>query len=115
MRRTPGYQKLQRLRLFDLGLLAKKAVEAGLTVAPYIKTSLSPGSGVVTYYLEESGVIPSLSKLGFDIVGYGCMTCIGNSGPLPDVIVETIEKVRRLLAPSSPDLFHLIIIIIICC
>jgi len=69
-------------------------VEAGLNVEPYIKTSLSPGSGVVTYYLEESGVIPYLIKLGFDIVGYGCMTCIGNSGPLPDAIVETIEKVR---------------------
>lgn len=77
-----------------IGLLAKKAVEAGLNVEPYIKTSLSPGSGVVTYYLEESGVIPYLTKLGFDIVGYGCMTCIGNSGPLPDAIVETIEKVR---------------------
>lgn len=69
-------------------------MEAGLNVEPYIKTSLSPGSGVVTYYLEESGVIPYLTKLGFDIVGYGCMTCIGNSGPLPDAIVETIEKVR---------------------
>lgn len=69
-------------------------MEAGLNVEPYIKTSLSPGSGVVTYYLEESGVIPYLIKLGFDIVGYGCMTCIGNSGPLPDAIVETIEKVR---------------------
>ncbi|KZC12395.1 Cytoplasmic aconitate hydratase [Dufourea novaeangliae] len=78
--------------MLGAGLLAKNAVEAGLTVAPYIKTSLSPGSGVVTYYLQESGVIPYLTKLGFDIVGYGCMTCIGNSGPLPDVIVETIEK-----------------------
>lgn len=71
-------------------------MEAGLTVAPYIKTSLSPGSGVVTYYLQESGVVSYLDKLGFDVVGYGCMTCIGNSGPLPDVIVETIEKVRTL-------------------
>ena len=74
------------------GLLAKKAVEAGLTVAPYIKTSLSPGSGVVTYYLQESGVIPSLEKLGFNIVGYGCMTCIGNSGPIPEAVSEAIEK-----------------------
>lgn len=73
--------------------MARKAVEVGLTVAPYIKTSLSPGSGVVTYYLQESGVIPYLSKLGFDNIGYGCMTCIGNSGPLPEVIVNTIEKV----------------------
>nr|XP_012222975.1 PREDICTED: cytoplasmic aconitate hydratase-like isoform X3 [Linepithema humile] len=78
--------------MLGAGLLAKKAVEAGLSVQPYLKTSLSPGSGVVTYYLEESGVIPYLSKLGFDIVGYGCMTCIGNSGPLPDAIIETIEK-----------------------
>ncbi|XP_043601874.1 cytoplasmic aconitate hydratase-like isoform X2 [Bombus pyrosoma] len=78
--------------MLGAGLLAKNAVEAGLCVAPYIKTSLSPGSGVVTYYLEESGVIPYLTKLGFDVVGYGCMTCIGNSGPLPDVIVESIEK-----------------------
>ena len=74
------------------GMLAKKAVEAGLTVAPYIKTSLSPGSGVVTYYLHESGVIPALEKLGFNIVGYGCMTCIGNSGPLPETVVDAIEK-----------------------
>ncbi|CAG2063324.1 unnamed protein product, partial [Timema podura] len=73
-------------------ILAQKAVEAGLSVAPYIKTSLSPGSGVVTYYLEESGVIPYLQKLGFDVVGYGCMTCIGNSGPLPEPVAEVIEK-----------------------
>ncbi|OAD59279.1 Cytoplasmic aconitate hydratase, partial [Eufriesea mexicana] len=78
--------------MLGAGLLAKNAVDAGLTVAPYIKTSLSPGSGVVTYYLKESGVTPYLSQLGFDVVGYGCMTCIGNSGPLPDIIVETIEK-----------------------
>ncbi|XP_046599313.1 cytoplasmic aconitate hydratase isoform X2 [Neodiprion lecontei] len=78
--------------MLGAGLLAKKAVEAGLTVAPYIKTSLSPGSGVVTYYLKESGVIPSLMQLGFDVVGYGCMTCIGNSGPLPDSMVDAIEK-----------------------
>lgn len=76
------------------GLLAKKAVEAGLTVAPYIKTSLSPGSGVVTYYLKESGVIPFLKTLGFEVVGYGCMTCIGNSGPLDEPIVDAIEKVK---------------------
>ncbi|CAH2226387.1 jg130, partial [Pararge aegeria aegeria] len=73
-------------------LLAKKAVLNGLSVLPYIKTSLSPGSGVVTYYLKESGVVPYLEKLGFDIVGYGCMTCIGNSGPIDDNIANTIEK-----------------------
>ncbi|KAM5192471.1 cytoplasmic aconitate hydratase isoform 2-T3 [Mantella aurantiaca] len=78
--------------MLGAGLLAKKAVEAGLTVKPYIKTSLSPGSGVVTYYLRDSGVMPYLSKLGFDVVGYGCMTCIGNSGPLPDSVVEAITQ-----------------------
>lgn len=76
-----------------IGLLAKKAVEAGLSVAPYIKTSLSPGSGVVTHYLRESGVVPFLNNLGFSLVGFGCMTCIGNSGPLPEYIVDAIEKV----------------------
>ncbi|MPC21751.1 Cytoplasmic aconitate hydratase [Portunus trituberculatus] len=78
--------------MLGAGLLAKNAVEAGLKVAPYIKTSLSPGSGVVTHYLQHSGVTPFLTKLGFDIVGYGCMTCIGNSGPIPEPIVEAIEK-----------------------
>jgi len=78
--------------MLGAGLLARKAVEAGLSVAPYIKTSLSPGSGVVTYYLQESGVIPYLETLGFGVVGYGCMTCIGNSGPLPDTVVEAVEK-----------------------
>jgi len=78
--------------MLGAGLLAKKAVEMGLKVAPYIKTSLSPGSGVVTYYLEESGVIPYLETLGFSVVGYGCMTCIGNSGPLPEPVVGAVEK-----------------------
>jgi len=78
--------------MLGAGILAKKAVEAGLTVAPFIKTSLSPGSGVVTYYLKESGVIPYLETLGFGVVGYGCMTCIGNSGPLPESVGEAVEK-----------------------
>lgn len=78
--------------MLGAGLLAKKAVDAGLSVKPYIKTSLSPGSGVVTYYLRESGVMPYLSQLGFDVVGYGCMTCIGNSGPLPEPVVEAITQ-----------------------
>ncbi|CAH2064727.1 unnamed protein product, partial [Iphiclides podalirius] len=78
--------------MLGAGLLAKKAVENGLSVLPYIKTSLSPGSGVVTYYLKESGVVPYLEKLGFNVVGYGCMTCIGNSGPIDDNIANTIEK-----------------------
>ncbi|XP_034131500.1 cytoplasmic aconitate hydratase [Drosophila guanche] len=78
--------------MLGAGLLAKNAVEKGLSILPYIKTSLSPGSGVVTYYLKESGVIPYLEQLGFDIVGYGCMTCIGNSGPLEENVVNAIEK-----------------------
>ncbi|KAG8181414.1 hypothetical protein JTE90_023577 [Oedothorax gibbosus] len=77
--------------MLGAGLLAKKAVEKGLSVLPYVKTSMSPGSGVVTYYLQESGVIKYLKQLGFDVVGYGCMTCIGNSGPLPECIVEAID------------------------
>lgn len=78
--------------MLGAGLLAKKAVEKGLTVRPYIKTSLSPGSGVVTYYLKNSGVLPYLEKLGFYVVGYGCQTCIGNSGPLEPVVVDAIDK-----------------------
>ncbi|CAK1547920.1 unnamed protein product [Leptosia nina] len=78
--------------MLGAGLLAKKAVESGLNVLPYIKTSLSPGSGVVTYYLKESGVIPYLEVLGFNVVGYGCMTCIGNSGPIDENVANTIEN-----------------------
>ncbi|XP_069015152.1 cytoplasmic aconitate hydratase [Embiotoca jacksoni] len=78
--------------MLGAGLLAKKAIENGLSVKPYIKTSLSPGSGVVTYYLKESGVMDYLFQLGFEVVGYGCMTCIGNSGPLPEPVVEAITK-----------------------
>jgi len=74
------------------GLLAKKAVERGLRVPPYVKTSLAPGSRVVTEYLNKSGLTPYLDKLGFNTVGYGCTTCIGNSGPLPDAIAGAIEK-----------------------
>ncbi|XP_051918344.1 cytoplasmic aconitate hydratase [Hippocampus zosterae] len=78
--------------MLGAGLLAKKAIENGLSVKPYIKTSLSPGSGVVTYYLKESGVMDYLFQLGFEVVGYGCMTCIGNSGPLPEPVVEAITQ-----------------------
>uniref|UniRef100_A0A7N8WRL2 Cytoplasmic aconitate hydratase n=1 Tax=Mastacembelus armatus TaxID=205130 RepID=A0A7N8WRL2_9TELE len=78
--------------MLGAGLLAKKAINCGLSVKPYIKTSLSPGSGVVTYYLKESGVMDYLSQLGFEVVGYGCMTCIGNSGPLPEPVVEAITQ-----------------------
>ena len=78
--------------LIGAGLLAKKAVELGLTVKPWVKTSLAPGSQVVTDYLEKAGLNIYLDKLGFNLVGYGCTTCIGNSGPLPDNIVEAIKK-----------------------
>ncbi|XP_043218856.1 cytoplasmic aconitate hydratase-like [Amphibalanus amphitrite] len=78
--------------MLGAGILAKKAVERGLSVPPWIKTSLSPGSGVVTHYLQDSGVLPFLQRLGFGIVGYGCMTCIGNSGPLPRPVVDAIEQ-----------------------
>uniref|UniRef100_A0AAR2LUH8 Cytoplasmic aconitate hydratase n=1 Tax=Pygocentrus nattereri TaxID=42514 RepID=A0AAR2LUH8_PYGNA len=78
--------------MLGAGLLAKKAIQCGLSVKPYIKTSLSPGSGVVTYYLRESGVMQYLAELGFEVVGYGCMTCIGNSGPLPEPVVEAITQ-----------------------
>merc|ERR1712127_811933 len=84
--------------MLQAGLLAKNAVEKGLSVAPYIKTSLSPGSGVVSYYLESSGVIPYLEQLGYGIVGYGCMTCIGNSGPLPENIVKAINDTDLVAA-----------------
>ncbi len=72
------------------GLLAKKAVEAGLKVPPHVKTSLAPGSRVVTEYLNKTGLLPYLEKLGFNVVGYGCTTCIGNSGALTPQIEETI-------------------------
>lgn len=78
--------------MLGAGLLAKRAVEKNLSVKPYIKTSLSPGSGVVTYYLKNSGVLPYLEKLGFYVVGYGCQTCIGNSGPLEPAVVEAIKE-----------------------
>ena len=78
--------------LIAAGLLAKKAVEKGLKVKPHIKTSLAPGSRVVTEYLTATGLLPYLEKLGFNLVGYGCTTCIGNSGPLQTKIEETIIK-----------------------
>jgi aconitate hydratase len=73
------------------GLLAKKAVEKGLTVPPWVKTSLAPGSRVVTDYYKKSGLLPYLEKLRFNVVGYGCTTCIGNSGPLPADVSKSIE------------------------
>ena len=73
------------------GLVAKKAAELGLTKRDWVKTSLSPGSRVVTDYLRESGLLPYLEKLGFHVTGYGCMTCIGNSGPIAPSVVSAIE------------------------
>ncbi|MFB6099468.1 MAG: aconitate hydratase AcnA, partial [Salinibacter sp.] len=78
--------------MLGAGLLARNAVEAGLTVPPYVKTSLAPGSKVVTDYLQESDLLPYLEELGFATVGYGCTTCIGNSGPLPDPVEAAIEE-----------------------
>jgi len=76
--------------MLGAGILAKKAVEKGLKVASHVKTSLAPGSKVVTEYLNEAGLTPYLDQLGFQTVGYGCTTCIGNSGPLPEQVVEAI-------------------------
>ena len=74
------------------GLLARKAAEIGLRSKPWVKTSLAPGSKVVIEYLEEAGLLPYLNQLGFNLVGYGCTTCIGNSGPLPEPIARAIEE-----------------------
>ena len=78
--------------MIGAGLLAKKAVEKGLTVPPYVKTSLAPGSRVVEDYLLKAGLLPYLDKLGFNIVGFGCTTCIGNSGPLPIPVSDAIKE-----------------------
>jgi aconitate hydratase len=78
--------------MIGAALLAKKAVEKGLTSKPWVKTSLAPGSKVVTNYFDNSGLTPFLEQLGFNLVGYGCVTCIGNSGPLPIEISKTINE-----------------------
>src|SRR5690242_15010506 len=78
--------------MIGAGLIAKKAVESGLKVRPWVKTSLAPGSQVVTDYLEKSGVNKYLDKIGFQLVGYGCTTCIGNSGPLPENVAEAVTS-----------------------
>ena len=80
------------------GLLAKKALEKGLKVKPYVKTSLAPGSLVVTEYLREGGLLEPLAKLGFNVVGFGCTTCIGNSGPLPAEVVKAISQENLVVA-----------------
>jgi aconitate hydratase len=78
--------------MIGAGLLARNAAKAGLSVKPWVKTSLAPGSQVVTEYLDSSGLQKDLDKLGFNLVGYGCTTCIGNSGPLPEPVSEAIRK-----------------------
>jgi aconitate hydratase len=78
--------------MIGAGLLAKKAVEKGLSTKPWVKTSLAPGSKVVTEYLKVSGLLPYLEKIGFYLVGYGCTTCIGNSGPLPEPVLNAIQE-----------------------
>jgi aconitate hydratase len=78
--------------IIGAGLLAKKAVERGLTVKPWVKTSLAPGSKVVTDYLKETGLLGALEALRFHVAGYGCTTCIGNSGPLPEPIAQAIKS-----------------------
>jgi aconitate hydratase len=80
------------------GLLAKKAVERGLTVKPYVKTSLAPGSRVVSDYLQNAGLLPYLEALHFHIVGYGCTTCIGNSGPLPEPVAKGVKDSDLVVA-----------------
>ena len=80
------------------GLLAKKAVERGMSVQPYVKTSLAPGSRVVTAYLEKAGLQGYLDQLGYNLVGYGCTTCIGNSGPLPEPVADAITDGDLIVA-----------------
>ncbi len=84
--------------MLGAGLLARKAVEKGLRVPPYVKTSLAPGSKVVTDYLAEAGVLDDLEALGFNVVGYGCTTCIGNSGPLPQVVADAVQSQNLVAA-----------------
>ncbi|GIV61079.1 MAG: aconitate hydratase [Rhodothermaceae bacterium] len=84
--------------MIGAGLVAKKAVERGLKVKPYVKTSMAPGSKVVTNYLHEAGLWPYLDALGFNLVGYGCTTCIGNSGPLPEPVARAIKEGNLIVA-----------------
>ncbi len=84
--------------MIGAGLLAKKAVEKGLSSKPWVKTSLAPGSKVVTEYLKDSGLMPYLEALKFNLVGYGCTTCIGNSGPLPEPVSQAITENNMVVA-----------------
>ena len=84
--------------MIGAGLLAKKAVEKGLTRKPWVKSSLAPGSKVVTEYLQAAGLTAYLDTLGFNLVGYGCTTCIGNSGPLPEPVSGIVREKNLLVA-----------------
>ena len=84
--------------MLGAGILARKAVARGLTVPPYVKTSLAPGSTVVTDYLRRAEVLEPLAQLGFDLVGYGCTTCIGNSGPLPEAVARAVTESDLVVA-----------------
>src|SRR5438045_8084855 len=84
--------------MFAAGLVAKKVVERGLSVPPWVKTSLAPGSKVVRDYLDRAGLMPYLEKLKFHLVGYGCTTCIGNSGPLPEEVSQAIDEKNLVVA-----------------
>src|SRR5450755_682570 len=84
--------------MIGAGILAKKAVERGLTSQPWVKTSLAPGSKVVFEYLSKAGLMPYLEKLNFHLVGYGCTTCIGNSGPLPEAVATAVQKENLVVA-----------------
>lgn len=84
--------------MLGAGIVAKKAFEKGLKVPPYVKTSLAPGSRVVTQYLEEAGLTEYMDRLGFNLVGYGCTTCIGNSGPLPQAVESAVKEGDLIVA-----------------
>src|SRR6185436_16140451 len=84
--------------LVAAGLLAKKAVERGMKSKPWVKTSLAPGSKVVMDYLTDAGAMPALEALNFHLVGYGCTTCIGNSGPLPEEVAAGVTKEKLTVA-----------------
>jgi aconitate hydratase len=100
--------------MLGAALLASNAVEKGLTVKPWVKTSMAPGSKVVTDYYEKAGLWPYLEKLGYHLVGYGCTTCIGNSGPLPEEISAAVNEAdlsvvsvlsgTELRGPDQPDM-----------
>ena len=90
--------------MIGAGLVAKKAVEKGLKMPAWVKTSLAPGSKVVTDYYQKSGLMPYLEKLGFNVVGYGCTTCIGNSGPLPEEVSNVVGEKDLVVARCFPGI-----------